>query len=449
MKKRLFKIVLAAIAFAAFFVSPVSAQNGADVQFVQKVSNALDSGDLNKALTLFDTMPASLKSDVGLMCLKASLQLSAGLTDEADATARELLASNPKDIDVLELNIMTAKQKKDKSRKSTLIRQLVGIDPNNAVANIELGDEQSLKKNWRNGRDYYKKALVKEPNNIDALFGYGKMCYYREEDDEARSSFEKILAMDPENAPANAYMGKLAGENQQYKIAKEYVSKSIASDPYNTDYYLDYGSYSRHLGKYADAENAWKKVVELDPDYFLGYAYLAGLYDELDKPAQALEQYRMVVKKNPKYYYAYESLGMLAWHAGSYEEALTAFQQAYEQNKESISYILMISACYMKLNKVQDLRKFTETVMKKQDRKSLDYLLTRMYHDKGGDAPTLLKIQEEKNRTKKGRALYYMALYYELTGKDTLAQKYYNEIAEMDGAMFFEYRLALWSAQGK
>ena len=443
------KFVKVVVSVIAVLMIPAMVSAQADVQFVQKVSEALDSGNMAKALAMFDSIPAALKDDVGLICLKASLQLSSGNVNEADETAKALLAANPNDIDVLELNVMTAKQKNDKKRKSALIKKLISLDPFNAVANIELGDEQALWKNWRNGRDYYKKALQKEPENIEALFGYGKMCYYREEDDEARGSFEKILSIDPSNPEANAYMGKLYAESKQYPVAKEYVSKAIAADPSNTDYYLDYGVYSRNLGKYQDAENSWKKITELDPDYFIGYAYLAGLYEELEQPDKALEQYRLVVKKNPKYYYAYESLGLLAWHAKSYEESLRAFEQARNQNPESLSYTLMICACYMKLNKVQELRKFTETVMKKQDRKSLDYLLVRMYHDKGGDAPTLLKVQDEKNRTKRGRALFYMALFYELTGKDSLAHKYYNEIAGMDGAMFFEYRLALWASQGK
>ena len=49
-------------------------------------------------------MPESLKNDVDLEILKASLLLSADRTEEASAVANRLLQSNPSNQDVLELS---------------------------------------------------------------------------------------------------------------------------------------------------------------------------------------------------------------------------------------------------------------------------------------------------------------------------------------------------------
>lgn len=450
--KNLFQKRIIIMAASAFFMLCICLQviysqtTAAGIQFVQKLSLILENGSVDQALNLFDSIPDELKSDTDMMCLKASLLLSADRTKEASELAAELLAKEPSNISVLEINVMAAKKKGDKSKKNQIIKQILAVDANNPGANIELADEQALKKNWRNARDYYKKALAGDPDNTEALFGYGKMCYYMEKDQDAKKAFNRLIALEPDNPQANAYLAKYASESSQYKTAIEYVSKAIEIDPTNVDFYFDLGTYRRYAGDYKGAEESWKKAVSMEPEYFLGYAYLAGLYDEEDKYELALEYYRKVVEKNPKYYYAYESLGMFAWKKGNWEEAQKAFEEALKKNPDSISYKLMICGCMYKRGKIPEMRTFTEGLMKKlPDRQGMEYKLVRMYHDRGGDNDAVTQLKKETNRTKKGRYLFYIALFYELTGKDTLAQKYYNEIIAMQSPMFFEYRMAQWA----
>ena len=440
-------IVAAVIFMAAVCIPPVfSQQSPEEIRFVQQLSSTLQTGTLDEALRLFDSIPANLKEDTDLMCLKGSLLLSAGKTAEAAQTASLLLEKEPQNVDVLNLNFMVAKQKKDKVNKTKFIKQILALEPYNAEANIELGDEQALKKNWRNARDYYKKALTKDADNQEALFGFAKMSYYMEKDDDAKKAFNRLYELDPKNPQVNSYLGKYAAESSQYKKAIEYIKVAIEEDPTNTDYWFDLGTWSRMSGNYKAAEESWMRAVALEPEYFLGYAYLAGLYDEQSRREEALVYYRKTVEKNPQYYYAYESLGMYAWGAGNWAESQKAFECALEKNPDSISYKLMICACLYKQNKIQEMKTFTEGLMKKlQDRKGLEYKFVRMYHDRGGDADAALSVSKETNRTKKGRYLFYLALFYELTNKDSLAHKYYNEVTAMQSPMFFEYRMAQWA----
>lgn len=456
--KKLFQKRTVIIFSVAFFLAAVSipvafaqdlqlANSSQEIQFVQNLSSVLQNGTIEQALSLFESIPENLKNDTELLCLKGSLLLSSGKTEQAEKIASSLFEKEQKNIEVLNLNFMVAKQKGDKVNKSKFIKQILAIEPYNAEANIELADEQSLKKNWRNARDYYKKALFGDRTNEEALLGYGKMCYYMEKDDDAKDAFNRLYKLNPNNPQVNSYLGKYEAENTQYKKAIEYIKTAIKIDPSNTDYWFDLGTWSRMTGDYSGAESAWKQAITLEPEYFLGYAYLAGLYDEQGRNEDALSYYRLTVEKNPQYYYAYESLGILAWGAGSWEESQKAFEQALKKNPDSISYKLMITACLFKQKKNLELRTFTEALMKKlTNRQSLDYKIVRMYHDRGGDSDVALNISKETNRTKKGRYLFYLALYYELMGKDSLAQKYYNEVTAMQSPMFFEYRLAQWAS---
>lgn len=431
-------------------VSRTAPSNPSDVQFAEKIGDTLTNGTMEDALSLFNSYETT---DSGLLALKSSLLLSSGNTKEADKIASELLKAEPNNVDVLELNMMIAKQKGDAVKKNQHLRKIIQLDPKNCNANTELGDEQSLKKNYASALKYYRTAWETEPNNTTVMFGCGKMNYYLSKDKDAKNYFNRILKIDSTNAPALSYLGKIEGENKRYKAAYDYVTKAIESDPNNSDYYLDLGTFSRFLGRYDEAEAAWKKSTELDPDYFLAHAYLAGLYDEQGRDDEAYDAYVRVVKRNPSYYYAYESIGMHAWRKGDYELSRKAFEEAAKKNPDNISYPLMATACYLKQKNVLKAKEYSDSVLRKiSDKSSLDYKMLRMYHDQLGDADVVLAVQKAGNNAEKGnitskngKYLYYLALYYDMRGDSSLAQKYYVEICAIQSPMFFEYKLAQWA----
>ena len=183
----------------------------------------------------------------------------------------------------------------------------------------------------------------------------------------------------------------------------------------------------------------------MQPDYFLAYAYRAGLFDEQNKFAQALEDYQMVAKLNPDYYYAYESIGVLALHENKWKEAREAFTKCYEQNKDNISYPLLITYCYYKENDSFNAKKFSDSVLRKLDRNSIEYAMLRVYHDLAGAMPLPQRVANITSTNKKGKMYFYLGLLYELMGGSEASRGYFMEVIKLNSPMFFEYRLAEWS----
>lgn len=425
------------------------------LEFIQGVADFTNVGELEKAIALFDSVPEELKNDNELFLIKASLLISAGKYTEAQTLLNSLESKNPQNIDVLEMKIILAKaigsSQKINQEKARAISKVLALDPNNPVANIELGQQNVLQKKYKLAKGYFQKALIKAPTDLSAIFGIGQTSYYLGDLDDSKLAFKKMLVINPNEAIAYQYLGKLEAEDENYKKATEFIEKAILLDSSNFDFYMDLGTYKRFLGKFDEAEKAWTKAISLNPSYFLAYAYRAGLYDELGKFDLALNDYRKVIETNPKYYFAYEALGILAWHAGNWEEARVAFEKAYSYNKENISYPLMISACYIKMKKLPQAKMFLAPVMKtKTDRNSLDYMMLRLFHDQGpgnAESAIALKIQKEEKATQKGKMLYYFGLYYSMKGNTNLAAKYFAEVTNMQSPLFFEYRLAEWGLQ--
>lgn len=427
--------------------------------FYESLNTALQSGDEGVILEMFASLPPDLAGDVDINCVHASLLLSSGNAKDAKVIAARLLQENPKDADVLLLNMQVAKALNDTSTKSKMIKQLIAINPNDPYANTELGDEQSLKRNYKVANTYYCKAVLGDSSNTEALFGVGKTSYFLGNNAAGRSALNRILSLEPQNASAYSYLAKIAAEESNFLQAINYIKQAIAIDSSVVDYHLDYGTYLRSKGDFAGAEAEWTNAINLEPDYFLGYAYRGGLYDEQDKFELALKDYKSLTLTNPKYYFAYEAMGCLYWHEGKWEQARQAFAKARIINDDNISYPLMIAACYYKEGKKQEAKKFLEPVLKSlknkgtlsksiadKDRYAIEYDVARLYYDFTGEATIAQKVKKLQNSNRRGKLLYYMGLFCEINGGDTGAQSYYSDVLNLNSPMFFEYRLAMWSS---
>ena len=386
-----------------------------------------------------------------LRFLEASLLYSDSQFDKAIEVCNLILTIDGKHKDTIELLSNCYKAKGDSISASKLNDKILKMDPYNPSVNIQKAEEQVLRKKWKLASNYYKKALVGDPNNIDALFGYAKMSYYQNDLDKAEEELGKILDLDPTNVSALAYFGTIQFDRENYLLASQFVEMALQIDPNNYDNLLDYGTYLRYLGRYDEALASWEKAVEIDPNYFLPYIYMASIYDQQKNDYnKALDNYYTAVKLNPKYFYAYESIGVLEYHLENWSQAAKAFLAAYSF-RNTYDYALMAASCYMRMGNNMEAQKILKEQMKLlPDHNSTEYTLVRFFHDPyNNNAYNTLtrKVDAENNSNVRGKYTFYLGLYNELNGSDKVAHEYYAQVASLQAPMFFEYRLAEWGLQ--
>ncbi len=430
-------------------VKPVEPEDPPNVKFAKQLREFLDSGDIIAAINHFNNLPDELSDDIDLQFILGALYYSNQQYDDAISIAQKIIDKDPLNIDALELITLSKHAKGDTKASKEEADKILAVDPYNATVNIQKAEEYVLNKKYKLAKDSYKKALKGNPDNEDAMFGYAQMSFFTDDIKTAKAYLEKILDKNPKHANALSYMGKIAYDEENYLRATKYFKEAIDNDPSNYDYWLDYGKALRYQGKFEEAEKAWIHATQLDPSYFLAYAYLAGNYDDLGIYDKALENYHKVIETNPKYFYAYESAAVLEYHAKNYEEAIRLFSKAYEYNQQW-SYVLMISACYLKLGNVNGSKNALNIQLKKMDRSTVEYELVRFFLDnysKNAENTLKQKIDKETNSNKKGKMLFYMGLYCEIKKATELSKEYYARVTNIQAPMFFEYRLAEWGIQ--
>lgn len=415
--------------------------------FIQQLQVELNSSSPKEVLSLFTELPSDLAEDFDIMYLQSALNLSAGNYKEAQRICSVLNTKKPGNTDVLELGITIATAQDDKKTRSALLKELLEKDPYNATANISLADDYFSRKNYKQARLYYQKALAKDKENVDALFGVGRTSYFLEDDKKAEETFLSMVEKDPSYAPGYSYLGKLAAAHKENTLASDYALKALRLDPENYDYYMDYGLYENSMGHSQNAIDAWTKAIEIQPDYFLAYAYRGGLYDAQEKLDEACKDYRMVVKLNPEYYFANEAIGVIELHNENWAQARAAFEKCFEKQADNVSYPLMITYCYYREKNPMKAKEFSDKVLRKMNRDSIEYAMLRVFHDRSGEMPLPQKIAKLESRQKQGKMYFYLGLLYELAGGPEASREWYSKVLSMNCPMFFEYRLAEWSVK--
>ncbi|MCR5763911.1 MAG: tetratricopeptide repeat protein [Treponema sp.] len=438
-------------------VAPVNTTQDVDTavfsknDFIIKLQQALTSGSAKDALALYDEVPENFADDTDLLVLKASLLISDNQLNNAKSICIDLNKKNPSDSTVIELLAYIAKLQGDTGNQNKYLKTLLAEDQYNVTANVEMAQNMFENKNYKQARLYYQKALVRDPENEDVLFGLGRADYFLggkdpSKDKEAEATFKKILEKNPDYAPAYSYLGKIAAADNRYKVASDYVRQAIDIDDTNYNYFIDYGMYESNLGHFDTAIQSWTDAISLQPEYFLAYAYRAGIYDEQNQVEKAVADYKSVVKYNPNYYFAYESLGILSLKKCDWTTARKAFEKCFEFDKsENISYPLMITYCYYREGNKLKAKSFSDKVLRKLDRNSIDYAMLRVWHDESGELPLPQKIAALDNSNKKGKMYFYLGLYYENFGGVEIARENYAKVISLNNPMFFEYRLAEWN----
>src|SRR5574344_318840 len=199
--------------------------------------------------------------------------------------------------------------------------------------------------------------------------------------------------------------------------------------PYHLD--LD-GAYEEVLNK--DKIGTTKKGI--GPCYMDKMARIGLRIGDLLEP-----DYLQIVKVNPDYYYAYESIGILSLHDKNWSGARKAFMKCYEYNASNVSYPLMITYCYYMDGDKVNAKKFSDYVLRKMDRNSVEYVMLRAYHDETDKLPLLQRISAMTNSNQRGKMYFYLGLLYDMFGGKELATQYYTKVVDMQSPMFFEYRI--------
>ena len=137
---------------------------------------------------------------------------------------------------------------------------------NNYEVNLRLGWLYFLNKNYTSSQSYYQKAVALRPNAIEARFGYIKPLSLLESWDKVLDQYNVILKIDPQNTQANYWTGIICYNRKQFEPAIRYFSKVVALYPFDYDGNQMLGWSYLMSGKKSEARVYFEKGLLIKPD---------------------------------------------------------------------------------------------------------------------------------------------------------------------------------------
>ena len=169
---------------------------------------------------------------------------------------------------------------------------------------VQQGYQAFLRNDLAGASDAYQKALVREPNNRDALLGLAAIEVRRDQLEPAEARYLKLLEVDPRDSQAVAGLTALRGRLDP-AASESRLKTLIANQPESAHLQFALGNQYAQQSRWTEAQAAYFKAFSIDPEN-ADYAFnLAVSLDQMHQRKPALDYYQralaLAVKRTPTF----------------------------------------------------------------------------------------------------------------------------------------------------
>lgn len=257
-------------------------------------------GEADEAITLWESVIASLPHYAEAHCQMGLLKLRKGQAAEAAASLRRALQLKPDYPEALD----------------------------------GLGQVLASVKKFKEAIELYKKALELRPGYSEAHARLARAYEETGQIDAARAHYQESLRLKPDNWEASTGLGRL--RDQQGGLSEEvaYYEKILAANPQDAQAHFNLGNALRGLGRLAEAQAHFHQAVRLKPNYAEAHNRLGFELARQGQDTEALRHFEEAVRLKPDLAEAHLNLGVALARLQRMDEAVTHFTEALRWNPQ-------------------------------------------------------------------------------------------------------------------
>ena len=222
---------------------------------------------------------------------------------------------------------LTLLQLNEKSRANSSFKETIKINPDFSTAYYMVAENYHDQGDYKNAETYYKKAVVRDPENINFNIQYGVTLNALERYDEAKSYFNAALSYEPNNDVAYYYLAIVNIKMKNGNEALSSIAKALKIDT-TAPYLYTLGEAAELIGDTNSAITAYNNAIKIKSDYELPKINLGKIYDEQGDYDKALDQLLSAYKNNSKSYEVNYNLGNVYLHKQLYKESINHYKKA-------------------------------------------------------------------------------------------------------------------------
>jgi protein O-GlcNAc transferase len=237
------------------------------------------------------------------------------------------------------------------------------------VAILEAAIRQHEAGDLQQAEGAYRQVLALQPEQPDALYFLGILCYQTGRLEEAAAHLAKAAQLRPDQAAFQSNLGAVYQALGKLEAAIECYSQAVALQPDHLQALFNLGLCHFQLGQYDQAEEYYRRALALQPQDAQILTELAQIYRQKGWPATAIdhleqalaleftseraqelaelcreagqlersvELYRQLLEQDPQRPELHNGLGLTLAEQGKWEEAIAAFRRALELDPQRV-----------------------------------------------------------------------------------------------------------------
>jgi protein O-GlcNAc transferase len=285
----------------------------------------------------------------------------AGQLDEAARLYGQVLATNPRHAD--SLNLLGAVTLKHGNAETAigLIGQAIALDAASSTYRYNLGVSLGAAGRHEEAAEAFRQAIARQPDYLDALYNLAitlgmlerhedAVTAYRrvldiapthvnalnnlgatltklERMDEAASCYRAAIALNSESAEPHFNLGKLLQEQGNPEKAVSYYEAAVKLKPDFLDALSNLGNTLLTLNRPDEAVVLFNRALAIKPDFIAAYVNLAAALRAVQRLQEAVETCETALRLQPDLPEAHVNLGMALQALGRLDEAAVALEQ--------------------------------------------------------------------------------------------------------------------------
>lgn len=242
--------------------------------------------------------------------------------------------------------------------------------------NVAAADRLMTKGKYDQAANFYKAALKKNPNDVNAHIGYGMALTKQFKLDAADENFDKALKRDANNPGAHAgkalaMLARLQSSSNTIRKSKDATlqqAESEAQKALDSDLQIPESHYAmamvlKEQGRLGEAAVEMKKAIQMDPKYSDGYTGLGLINIAQGNLGGAISQFKQSIRLNSGDWTAHYGMGQALLNQGQVDAALKELNIAQYQFPNSWPVRLALGKAYeTQGNTVAAVREYQESI---------------------------------------------------------------------------------------
>lgn len=239
----------------------------------------------------------------------------------------EVVASDPLQFDAWNLLAVISLQQRDFTRAIDLLGRAIDIDPDVAMAHVNLGVAWMESGHPGKARQAFEQALALDPQEPGAAMGLGVALLALKHWEAAARYLGQALELDPANVEAHFNRGNAFNESLRHEEAIACYDRALALKADHVGALLNRAHACLALKRHEEAIKNCQQANALQPDRASAFVMLGDACMAINAHAQALASYDRALAMQPGQFAPLVNRGNALLKLGRTTEAIASFEQ--------------------------------------------------------------------------------------------------------------------------